>query len=371
MKKERNIPNRTGETADPPCPEACAKLLAEWFARRARDLPWRGIQDPYGIWISEVMLQQTRVPVVRERWEAFLARFPSPRELAASDDDSLLAAWEGLGYYRRVRQLREAARTLVERHGGRLPEEPEAFAELPGVGPYTKGAVYSLAFDLPLPAIDGNAERVIARLLALEEPARKKPGRQRIEAFVLAMLRHRSPRVINQALMDLGAGPCSPKNPECHLCPLQSPCRARQEGTSSLFPVLPPRPRPTPVETHLLLALHGSCFLGRRIPKGEVNQGQIGLPGLGLPLPQKRSLEEYIRENLGAGAQAGPPLGSFNHSITRYKITVHVHPLQLHGPVQEPFAWFPRNGSLPLSTVTRKTLARFQQSLEQGGGSRA
>ncbi len=353
-------------------PKTCADLLADWFERRARDLPWRGIQDPYGIWVSEVMLQQTRVQVVRERWGEFLTRFPHPEALAAADDDSLLAAWEGLGYYRRVRQLREAARALVSEHGGRIPEDPEAFAALPGVGPYTKGAVYSLAFDRPLPAVDGNAERVIARLLALSEPARLKPGRTKITAFIQAMLREGSPRVLNQALMDLGAGPCAPKTPECPLCPLHPHCRARQSGTPILYPVLPPRPKPQAVETSLLLTRQGGCFLGRRIPEGEINQGQIGLPGLGLPVPRDQNLQAYLQETFGPCAEAGPRIASFGHSITRYKITVHLYPLRLSGPPPSPFGWFPCNGQLPLSTVTRKALRKTLPkdcSSSQGGDS--
>lgn len=302
------------------------------------------------------MLQQTRVQVVRERWGAFLSRFPSPKALAAADDDSLLSAWEGLGYYRRVRQLREAAQRLVREHRGQIPKDPKDFASLPGVGPYTKGAVYSLAFDCPLPAIDGNAERVISRLLALKEPARKKTGRVQIEAFVQSMLREQSPRIINQALMDLGAGPCAPATPECPLCPLHSQCKARQEGTPTLYPKLPPRPRPQAVETHLLLATKEGLFLGRRIPQGEINQGQIGLPGLGLPVPSEQSLEDYLQGTFGPKAEIGPSLGSFGHSITRYKITVYVHPLNINAPPPAPFSWFSRTAKLPLSTVTRKAL---------------
>lgn len=212
-------------------------LFLRWFRRVRRDLPWRRTVDPYAILVSETMLQQTRVDVVVPYFERWMERFPSPASLASASEDEVLAMFSGLGYYRRARNLKRAAEVMVERHQGRVPQDPEELAGLPGVGEYTTGAVASIAFGLALPAVDGNVNRVVSRLLCLEDPVETAVGKRAIRGFVQGMLEHAPPGELNQALMELGATVCVPRSPRCGQCPVAGGCGAvdRREGPES-FP---------------------------------------------------------------------------------------------------------------------------------------
>jgi len=224
--------------------DAGRAALVTWFESHRRDLPWRRTRDPYAIWVSEVMLQQTRVDTVVPYYERFLRRFPDPRTLAEADPEDVRAAWSGLGYYRRARQLQSAARTVVERFGGALPAEPDALAELPGFGPYTVGAVASFAFDRAVPALDGNVKRVLARLHGVEGDLDRAATRRRLDEVARRWVEAPRPGRTNEALMELGATVCAPRNPSCSSCPLATGCRARAEGRVSAIP--PPKRRPAP-----------------------------------------------------------------------------------------------------------------------------
>ncbi len=348
----------------PLSPAAAARALLGWYRPAAREMPWRGTRDPWAVWVSEIMLQQTRVSVVRERFGEFMKRFPAPASLARAGDDELLAAWKGLGYYRRARLLREGARKVVEEHGGRVPSDPETFGSLPGIGPYTKGAVLSIAFGLPLPALDGNVERVASRFLRLEENPRRKEGREKILSWIAELHRNGAPGAINQALMDLGALLCLPRTPACRECPLKTGCRAHQSGRPETFPRLPPKPRPEEVTTKVGVAFRSGLVLARRVPPGEVNEGQLALPGLGLPRPRGKDLARHLRETHGIDVTPGPLLCRVRHTITRYRILVEVFPLAPPPPPRKPgrdLAYRdPRDPSLPWSTVSRKVFKKLQ-----------
>jgi A/G-specific adenine glycosylase len=218
--------------------EIRARLLSYFDARR-RDLPWRGEPDPYRVWVSEVMLQQTRVATVIPYYERWLQRFPTLDALAGAGTDDVLRAWQGLGYYSRARNLHAAAKIVRERFAGQLPGDPAALRSLPGVGAYTAGAVASIAFGRAEPAVDGNVARVLARLL--DEPA---PGPATLQATAAALVDRARPGDFNQALMELGATLCTPRAPRCGQCPVADLCRARRAGTEALRPA--PRPRPAP-----------------------------------------------------------------------------------------------------------------------------
>ncbi|QFU15824.1 A/G-specific adenine glycosylase [Microvirga thermotolerans] len=214
-----------------------ADLLA-WYDRHRRDLPWRAgageAADPYRVWLSEIMLQQTTVTAVRPFYEAFLKRFPSVAALAEAPADSVMQAWAGLGYYSRARNLHACAKAVVERHGGRFPETEDELLKLPGIGAYTAAAVAAIAFGRRAAAVDGNVERVVSRLFSVEEPLPK--ARPLIRTLTLDLVPDGRPGDFAQALMDLGATICTPKRPACALCPWMVPCKARAEGLQEAYP---------------------------------------------------------------------------------------------------------------------------------------
>jgi A/G-specific adenine glycosylase len=218
-------------------PASAADLLA-WYDRHRRVLPWRALPgerpDPYRVWASEIMLQQTTITAVKPYYERFMARFPTVAALACAPSEDVMQAWAGLGYYSRARNLHACAKAVAERHGGCFPETEEGLRALPGIGAYTAGAVAAIAFDRPAAAVDGNVERVMTRLFALEEAL---PGaKPLIREHVLGLLPAARPGDFAQALMDLGATICTPRNPACGLCPWREPCRARAQGTQETYP---------------------------------------------------------------------------------------------------------------------------------------
>ncbi len=221
------------------------RLLA-WFDQHQRDLPWRRDRDPYRIWVSEVMLQQTTVAAVVPYFERFLAAFPTLADLAAADEQAVLRLWEGLGYYRRARDLSRAARVLQRQHAGSLPDDPDLLAKLPGFGLYTRNAVLSQAFDRRLPIVEANSQRVLSRLLGLRDDPRGGAGRRTLWAAAEALLPKVRVGAYNQALMELGALVCTPKTPRCDACPVADRCRARLLGLQEAIPDKAPK---TPITT--------------------------------------------------------------------------------------------------------------------------
>jgi A/G-specific adenine glycosylase len=254
---------------------AIRTALLEFYDATARDLPWRRTRDPYAIWISEVMSQQTRIDTVMPYYQRWMLRFPDVATLANAADDDVLKAWEGLGYYSRARNLHAAARAVRERHGGSLPDSYAALRDLPGVGDYTAGAVASIAFGAAEPAVDGNARRVLARLL--DEPA---PSAGRLRAVAAALVCTERPGAFNQALMELGATVCTPRSPSCDACPLASCCAARAAGTQA------ERPRPKKAAAvpsfdiaTLILRSSDDRVLLRRRPARGLLAGLWSFPG--------------------------------------------------------------------------------------------
>lgn len=221
--------------------------LLRWYDREKRDLPWRRSRDPYRIWVSEIMLQQTRVDTVIPYFERFMARFPTVSDLAAAPEADVLKAWEGLGYYSRARNLQAAARQVVELHGGEVPPDKEAVSALRGVGPYTAGAILSIAFDLPEPAVDGNVMRVLSRYYNLEDDIAKPSVRVGMERLAASLIPEGQAASFNQALMELGALVCTPRSPGCLGCPVAERCAGRLAGRESELPVKSKAKPPKPV----------------------------------------------------------------------------------------------------------------------------
>ncbi|WP_328702114.1 A/G-specific adenine glycosylase [Alicyclobacillus fructus] len=276
---------------------AFAHTLEAWYNQASRDLPWRRTTDPYAILVSETMLQQTRVETVIPYYHRFMERFPTPLHLADAAMDDVLKMWEGLGYYRRARNLKAAMEVVRDRHGGRIPDHPEALRALPGIGPYTLGAVLSIAFNRPYPAVDGNVLRVMSRYRAVEEAIDLPQVKRRIEADVAETLKHGTPRLLTQALMELGALVCVPKNPRCLECPVSSTCAARARGLTAVLPKrLPKRSRRRQTVVALWITREGKFWAERR-PEGGLLGGMWQLPAVELDDPSA-PLEEYALARL-------------------------------------------------------------------------
>jgi len=290
-----------------PTPAVAAPLLA-WYRRHRRDLPWRASKDPYRVWVSEVMLQQTQVERVREFFTRFMDRFPDVSALAGAPEQEVLAHWEGLGYYRRARQLHAAAQRVVAEHGGEFPRSAAGLRGLPGIGRYTAGAIASIAFGEPEPIVEANSRRVIARLVGHDQPV-GGAGDEPLWQIAATLLPRRSPGPFNQALMDLGATVCTVTRPRCDRCPLAAGCVARATGRVEEIPVLP-RPRATKQirETAIVLRRGDSVVVERRGP-GEWWEG----------------LWDFPRATPGDRRRSGDRLlGTVTYAVTHHRVACRV-----------------------------------------------
>lgn len=240
--------------------------FVEWYEREKRNLPWRYNHDPYRIWISEIMLQQTRVDTVIDYFYRFMEWFPTIEELANEPEEKLLKAWEGLGYYSRARNIQAAAKQIMSEFGGEMPQTVAEISSLKGIGPYTTGAIASIAFDLPEPAIDGNVMRVVSRLFCIEEDIAKASSRKVFDEAVRSIIDEEHPGEFNQAFMDLGSAICTPTSPKCEICPIQSFCLANKRGIQANFPVKTKKAKPKDVY-YVAAAIQdqaGSFYLEKR-----------------------------------------------------------------------------------------------------------
>jgi A/G-specific adenine glycosylase len=307
MKRKANA------AAEPDVPAARAALLS-WYDRHARDLPWRRTRDPYAIWVSEIMLQQTRVETVIPYYSRFLRRFPTPCALADAPLDDVLAHWSGLGYYRRARLLHAGAKAVVEAHGGAVPRTHEARRALPGVGRYTAGAIGSIAFDLPEPIVDGNVARVLSRLACIDTPLGTRETERVLWEQAEQFSQGERPGALNQALMELGACVCLPQTARCDVCPLASLCRARRAGRVRELPVPAAKKAPRTLRLVALLAsdAKGRIFLQRG--EGSLFGGLWGVPmreGEG-----KEAVQELAQELGLSGPLDDEERGRVKHVLT-------------------------------------------------------
>jgi len=301
------------------------RVLAR-YAEQRRDLPWRGSLNAYDIWIAETMLQQTQVATVIPYYQRFLACFPTVRALAAARLDEVLKLWEGLGYYARARHLHAAAQLIVTEHAGRIPDTMDALLALPGIGRYTAGAILSIAYGQDVPALDGNARRVLSRLFAVTEDVTRGPGQRKLEALATSLLPQGQAGDFNQALMDLGATVCTPRAPACDRCPLAQACLARQMGQETQFPVRRPR-RPAPhyqVTAGVVWDRDGRFLIAQR-PLESMLGGLWEFPG-GKQEPGESladCLRRELREELGIEVTVGALLTVVQHAYTHFRITLH------------------------------------------------
>jgi len=301
--------------------------LISWYRRERRDLPWRSTRDPYAIWLSETMLQQTRVETVIPYYRRFLDRFPDVAALASADLEEVYAEWAGLGYYSRARHLHAAARQVLERFAGRLPGDSAELQSLPGVGRYTAGAVASIAFDRPEPVVDGNVERVLARALGIREDVRRPDTRRRLWEEAAALAAGSAPGDLNQALMELGATVCTPRAPRCEACPLAPGCDAVAAGDAESLPRKPRKAPPRAARAVAGLVLRRGRLLAVQRPPGGLLGGLWELPG-GEPdrgEGLERALARTLRERVGLEVGQLEPAGSLEHVFTHRRLRLHLY----------------------------------------------
>lgn len=299
--------------------------LLEWYSQHARKLPWRDHPDPYAVWVSEIMLQQTRVETVISYFERWMELFPTVEALARASQQEVLAAWEGLGYYSRARNLHRAAQVVLEQHGGEIPADPAALRRLPGIGPYTAGAIASMSFGMDAAALDGNIRRELARVFDVRQPARSPQGERVLWELAQANLPPDRAGEYNQALMDLGSLICTPRSPDCQACPIEEGCQARALGVQEQRPVFLPK-KSMPHYTVTAAVIRRDCLLliAQRPADGLLG-GMWEFPGGKLQEDEDlpTCLKREIQEELGVVIAVGEPLGVYEHAYTHFAVTLH------------------------------------------------
>ena len=343
------------------------EALLQWYGRQRRSLPWRDTRDPYRIWVSEVMLQQTQVTTVVPYYRRFLERFPTLQALAEAELDQVLALWQGLGYYARARNLHAAARIVCRDHAGVVPASRSMLMALPGVGPYTAGAILSIAYGLDLPAIDGNVKRVLCRLFDYDGDPDDASGKRMLSHYAEALLPRGRAGDYNQAMMELGATVCVLRRPRCGDCPLAFCCRALALGVQAWRPLAKRR---TAIPSREFLAAlcqrGGRLLIVRRFPQGLLG-GLWELPG-GELFPREahaRALGRHLSDGLQVRVRVGEAVTAVKHAYTHFRVTVHVYQCSLWGEPQPSNLWDRLHWMYPseideygLTGVTTKALAQ-------------
>lgn len=352
-------------------PNRLTENLLNWYAENARELPWRRTDDPYAIWVAEVMLQQTRVETVKPYYRRWMQRFPTVADLAAAPMDEVLNQWEGLGYYRRARYLQRAAQTLVSEYDGQLPTSEKGLRELPGIGPYTAAAIASIAFGEDHLALDGNLRRVLARLFDIETEISSSAAEKKLRQVGSDLLPPGQAGTFNQALMDLGAKVCLPRDPRCEICPLRADCVAHQRGVERERPVRA-KSGQVPHVTRLAAALTSQdrVLIGRR-PEGALLGGLWEFPGTELEGGRVEPSELAHQVGLGSDLHLDEPeeLGTYEHSYSHYRVTAHAFRSEIKAPdrvlrEQQELRWVPVGelDDYPMGKIDRSIARDLQDS---------
>jgi A/G-specific adenine glycosylase len=364
------------------------KLLA-WYRKNARDLPWRRTRDPYAIWISEIMLQQTQVATVERYFGKFMATFPSVVVLANAPEDAVLRLWEGLGYYRRARQLHAAAKKIVQQFDGRFPDTMQSLRELPGVGRYTAGAIASIAFDIPAPILEANTVRLLCRLIGFRSDPKSSAGQTLLWQTAENLLPRRSSGEFNQALMELGSLVCTPRNPQCLSCPLIALCPTQRGGWQHRIPALRPKPAVENVQAAAVVIVRRGTVLLRKcgpqerwaglwdFPRFELKTEKRTIPSLAASRQasaQRATTTAIIsRTKRLTGISISTPqhLITLRHTVTRFRITLDCFTAKCDGPAPTnnghgELRWVKPSDleDYPLSTTGRK-LARLWREMKR------
>jgi len=340
------------------------RLLA-WYAKNARDLPWRGSTNAYRVWVSEIMLQQTQVETVRDYFLRFVQEFPTVYDLAEAEEQQVLRQWEGLGYYRRARQMHAAARQIVDVHGGELPRDVESLQQLPGIGRYTAGAIASIAYNERAPILEANTIRLLSRLLGYREDPTKGPGQRLLWQTAEEILPRKKVAQFNQALMELGSLICKPINPACPSCPIARLCAAHEAGLQKKIPLAKPKTEYTSLfEAAVVLKKNGSVLL-RQCIAGERWAGLWDFPRFEIDEAEgearDREIVHKVHELTGITCEPGPRMKTIKHGVTRYRITLDCYLAQFvsgraRSTKQKPVRWVRMSelAKYPLSTTGRK-----------------
>ncbi|MDP2972001.1 MAG: A/G-specific adenine glycosylase [Deltaproteobacteria bacterium] len=329
--------------------------LLQWFQKNKRDLPWRKTLDPYAIWISEIMLQQTQVNTVIPYYNHFLKTFPTIRYLAKANLSKVLKVWEGLGYYSRARNLHQASRIIANHLKGKIPKTPKDLLSLPGIGRYTAGAVLSIAYNKEAPILDGNVKRVLSRLFVVS--GHPKKTEEILWPLSESLIPKGSPGAFNQALMDLGSMTCTPKNPNCLGCPLKNLCQGYLSGKPESYPLRSVKKKVPHIEAiAAVIQKDGKVLIHQRPPHGLLG-GLWEFPNW--RIERKKDLKEYLRQKvkrqIGLIVKCKEPLGSFKQTYSHFKLTLHVYHCQVVDGIRNG-KWIPiRNlHQLPMSRIYRR-----------------
>ncbi len=311
---------------------AIGRALLTWYEKHKRDLPWRKSLDPYAVWVSEMMLQQTQVATVIPYFERWMKRFPDVGALARANEGDVLHAWQGLGYYSRARNLRRAAQEMVQRHAGRVPEEVAELRALPGIGPYSAGAIASIAYGRAEPLVDGNVIRVLARLFARRGDPNRAPLKTELwelaSSLVRSLPRGAAPGDFNQALMELGATVCTPRGARCEVCPLAAHCFAKRQDLVETLPELPKREKPTPVHMVAAIAARGARVLVTKLGADAPRWAGMWLFPTTEVEPHETAEAAVTRVLVSSVGLRGKPTGILcvvRHSVTRFRITLDAY----------------------------------------------
>jgi A/G-specific adenine glycosylase len=376
-RKTQDEGNRDREGEPVVAEDAMRGALLEWYQRNQRRLPWRQTSDPYAIWVSEIMLQQTQVATVLGYFDRFLNRFPTIEALANADLSDVHRLWEGLGYYRRATQMHEAAKRIEREHGGRFPELWDEVRKLPGIGRYTASAIVSFAWDQPYSILEANTQRLYARYIAWEEPLATTRSQKVLWQFADRLVVAQGMGQINHALMDLGAMICTPRNPDCLACPIARWCSAHRLGKVSRIPAAKPPKVYTELEEWVVLVVdRKGRWLVRRCGEGERWAGLFDFPRF--DVTGRKSLEEQhqaIADQAGRilGRAVAPvePVGSLRHAVTRYRIELSVwtgRPLAGRWRSSSDLLWVAPEelAKLPFSSSGRKIAKWISEGRVQG-----
>lgn len=339
--------------------------LLTWYGKHARDLPWRQAEglanDPYCVWVSEVMLQQTQVETVRSYFKRFLEAFPTVADLAAADEQEVLRLWEGLGYYRRARSLHAAAKQVVDEHAGQMPRDVETLLTLSGVGRYTAGAIVSIAYDKPAPILEANTIRLFTRLVAYEGKPTSAAGQRRLWGVAEEVLPQKEVARFNQALMELGSLVCTPTNPKCEACPAEKLCQARADGVIETLGPTTTKLKFTDAREAAVVVRKGNEVLLRQCAEGERWAGLWDFPRFELeaegPLFAAEELAKKVRSQTGIACDPGALITTIKHGVTRFRITLECYEANhTGGRLKKPARWIKpaELSDLPLSVTGRK-----------------
>jgi len=342
-----------------------ARSILAWYDSGHRDLPWRHTRDPYRIWISEIMLQQTRAETVISYYDRFLKKYPTVHDLASADESELLKAWEGLGYYSRARSLQKAAKVIVSEHGGQLPASVEKLKSLPGVGDYTSGAIASIAYNLPAAAVDGNVERVLCRYYAIEDEVGTPAVRRKVFDYAQALVPQDRPGAFANAMMEMGATLCTPRNPTCLICPVRETCAGYAKGIASQLPNKKKKKSQRIERRAVLLVFCGERVLVKRREEALLNGLYVFPDALEESNPGKLC---ELMENLGVCCAYDGKLGEAKHVFTHIIWEMEIHALEAENTTEIPGGmWVTKEEleALPLPTAVK---AARKLAMERLGG---